>query len=124
MFAAAIKAAGRVSAAVSGVKVSIVRGADRVDDVPCGLGTSNFVTVQPDGAIVNIRSQDFLILAELYDFGDGPVEPARGDQFIRCEDDGEHTYELLDLPNEHSWRWSDPWRQRVRLHTKQIAIPA
>jgi hypothetical protein len=40
------------------------------------------------------------------------------------EDDGDHTYELLDLANEKSWRWSDPWKQRLRLHTKEIAKPA
>jgi hypothetical protein len=82
------------------------------------------MTVGADGAIVTIKSKDFLIRRELYDFGDGPVEPARGDQAILTEDDGDHTYELLDLPNEPSFREADPWGIRWRLHTKEVAKPA
>lgn len=122
-FAAAIRVAGKAAAAASGVKIKLRRGAVTTNCHPCGLGTSTFTTLTADGAVVSVRSQDFLVMTELYDFGDGPVEPARGDLVIRTEDDGDHTYELLDLPNEKSWRWSDAWRQRLRLHTKEIAKP-
>lgn len=120
---AAIRAASRAAARASGTKVSIRRGEVQIDDVPCGLGTTNFEAQNYDGSIVTTRSQDFLILAELYDFGDGPVEPARGDIYVFEQADGEHEYELLDLTGQHCWRWSDQYQQRLRLHTKEITKP-
>jgi hypothetical protein len=82
-FATAIRVAGRAAAAASGEKIKIQRGSVTTNCLPCGLGSSTFPTLTADGAVIAIRSQDFLILAELYDFGDGPVEPLRGDRFIR-----------------------------------------
>jgi hypothetical protein len=121
--AAAIKAAAGAAAAVGGVKISIQRGDVRKNNIPVTLGNSNFLTVGAEGNVIRIRSQDYLIEAHRYDFGDGQVEPVRGDKVIRTECDGEHTYELLDLPNENSWRWSDSYRVRFRLHTKEISKP-
>jgi hypothetical protein len=108
--AAAVKVAARALEKVDGTTVTIVRPStdQTIEEVPCGLGSSPVMTVGADGAIVTIKSKDFLIRRELYDFGDGPVEPARGDQIILTEDDGDHTYELLDLPNEPSFRASRP----------------
>jgi hypothetical protein len=123
-FATAIRVAGRAAAAASGVKIKIQRGSV-IDQLPA-LRFGQLDVYDADGRRLGdrIRSQDFLVLSELYDFGDGPVEPARGDRLSAREDDGDHTYELLDLTNEKSWRWSDPWKQRLRLHTKEIAKPA
>ena len=122
--AAAIAVAARALEKVDGTTVTIQRGTTTAPDVPCGLGSSLVMTVGADGAIVQIKSKDFLIRRELYDFGDSPVEPARGDKIILSEDDGDHTYELLDLPNEPSYRAADAWGIRWRLHTKEIAKPA
>lgn len=123
-FAAAIRVAAKAAAAVGGQTLKLQRGDVTTKCLPCGLGTTTFETLSADGAIVTVRSRDFLILTELYDFGDGPVEPERGDKVIRTEDDGDHTYELLDIANQPSWRWSDPYKQRIRVHTKEIAKPS
>jgi len=120
----AIATAGRSAAQAGGITVTVQRGTSTIENVPATLGQSSFQTIGPDGSIVTIRSRDFLIAAEDYDFTDGQVEPQRGDQVALTEDDGDHTYELLDLPGEPSWRWSDPYRQRVRLHTREVAKPA
>ena len=122
--AAAIKAAGKAAAKAGGVTVTVSRGSATIEDVPATLGTSEFTTLAADGSVVTIRSRDVLILAELYDFTDGQVEPERGDQITLTEADGDHVYELLDLPGVPSWRWSDPHRVSLRLHTKEITKPA
>lgn len=122
--ARALAVAHKTAARADGTKVKITRDGVTIECVPCLKGTSQFQTIDADGAIVTVRSQDYLILAEIYDFGDGPVEPARGDLVIEEHADGEHTFELLDLPSEPSWRWSDQYRTRFRLHTKEIAKPA
>lgn len=121
--AAAVRVAAKAAAKATGETVTIQRGDLTIDCVPCGLGKSEFAAIDASGAVVTIRSQDYLILAELYDFGDGPVEPARGDKVIRSQADGDHTYELLDVPGAPSWRWSDSYQQRLRLHTKEVLKP-
>ena len=120
---AAVAAAGKAAARADGTKIKLQRGDVTIECVPCTKGSSQFATLDASGAVVTIRSQDYLIIQELYDFGDGPVEPARGDLVIEEQEDGEHTYELLDVPGAPSWRWSDQYRTRVRLHTKEIAKP-
>jgi hypothetical protein len=122
--AAAIKAAARASERSGGITITISRGDSEILDVACGLGSSTFETLGPDNSVVTVRSQDFLLRKELYDFGDGPVEPARGDRVTLSQEDGDHVYELLDLASEPSWRWSDPHRVRLRLHTKEIIKPS
>lgn len=122
--AAAVRAAAVAAARADGTKVTIQRGDATIIDVPCGLGSSTFESLNADNCVITLRSQDFLILAELYDFGDGPVEPARGDLVTLEQADGDHVYELLDLPSQPSWRWGDQYKQRLRLHTKEITKPS
>jgi hypothetical protein len=122
--AAAVRAAAKAAERAGGNTVTIRRGNATIVDVPCGLGSSAFETLGADGCIVTIRSQDFLIRTEEYDFGDGPVEPARGDVATFEQADGDHEYELLDLPNAPSFRFSDQYQQRWRLHTKEKTKPS
>lgn len=121
--AAAIAVAMGAAAKADGTKVTIRRDAGETECVPALRGSSAFETIDAAGAVVTIRSRDFLIAAEDYDFGDGPVEPARGDVVVEAQDDGDHEFELLDLPGQPSWRWSDAFRVRYRLHTKEIVKP-
>jgi hypothetical protein len=122
--APALRVAAKAAAKASGKTVTITRtGETDIEDVSCGLGSSPFQTIGADGSLITIRSQDFLILAELYDFGDGPVEPQRGDLVTHEQDDGEHIYELLDIPGAPAWRFADAYQQRLRLHTNEITKP-
>jgi hypothetical protein len=120
----AIDVALRAAAKADGRKVTIRRGETEIPCVPFLTGESTFETIDAAGAVVTVRSRDFLIQPEHYDFGDGPVEPARGDQIDEEHADGVHTFELLDLPGQPSWRWSNGFNVRYRLHTKEIAKPA
>jgi len=66
-----------------------------------------------DEAGLTIRSSvwDFLILAEDLNF-----EPEPGDVIAA---DGRR-YEVMNVGGEGCWRWSDPFRQTYRIHTKDI----
>jgi len=57
---------------------------------------------------------DFLVSAEVFapTFG----EPEPGDQIVA---DGV-VYEVMDLAGQGHWRWSDPYRTTMRIHTKEI----
>lgn len=119
----AIAAAAAAANLADGTELRIARGEAEIRCVSATRGSSTFETLDANGAVVLIRSQDFLILADDYDFGDGPVEPARGDLVTLAQADGDHVYELLDLASAPAWRWSDPFQVRLRIHTKEISKP-
>ena len=120
--ASAVAVAMRAAAKADGTKVRLRRGETETPCVRCLSGSSAFDTIEA-GCVVTVRSRDFLIEPEHYDFGAGPVEPARDDVVIEEHEDGDHEFELLDLPGQPSWRWSDQFRVRYRLHTKEIVKP-
>ena len=55
---------------------------------------------------------DFLILADALSFD----EPEMGDHIIVDS----VVYEVMELPGQGHWRWSDPYRTTMRIHTKEI----
>lgn len=102
--------------------VQLRRGDVTTQCIPALKGQHQFETVHPtQGHLVSVAGQDFLVEREHYDFGEGPVEPARGDLAIVLHDAGETHYELLEIPGQPSWRWSDPYHTRYRLHMKAVA---
>lgn len=122
--AAAIRVAHRTAAKADGTMVQLRRGDVTTMCVPALKGQHQFDTVEPDeGHLVSVAGQDFLLEPKYYDFGEGPVEPARGDVVIDHQADGPHEYELLELSGQPSWRWSDPYHTRYRVHTKEVAVP-
>ena len=48
------------------------------------------------------------------------VEPARGDLIYIQAPTGVEIFEVFPFGNEPPWRWSDPHRNRYRIHTKHI----
>jgi len=48
--------------------------------------------------------------------------PQEGDQFRLTYDDGTvGVYEVMSIPGEGHYRYSDPYHQRLRIHTKKVA---
>jgi len=65
------------------------------------------------GLRVRVAIVDFLIAAaDLAEYG----EPVAGDRIL-C---GERLYEVLPLGAAGHWRWSDPYRLVMRIHTKDV----
>jgi hypothetical protein len=78
------------------------------------LGRTEYEVQDDFGPTVGAEATDFLILTEEL----APVfgEPQAGDRIMA---DGA-VYEVLALPGQGHWRWSDPYRTTVRIHTKQV----
>ena len=71
------------------------------------------------GLRVGAQVTDFLILAD--DLSPVFDEPEAGDQIVA---DG-RVYEVLAFgPDLRGWRWSDPYRTTMRIHTKDIGADA
>ena len=84
-------------------------------EVKAVAGRTVFRSVNGFGAWVRTETRDFIIPA-----GQLPVEPESGDEIVF---DGA-VYEVLAPCNEPVWRWSDPYRKAVRVHTKHTGEAA
>lgn len=102
--------------AVAGVPVTIARGSASAEVEKAIRGSSPVEVTDSNGQRILITRRDFLIDADDYDFGDGPVEPKSGDEIT----DGTDTYEVAPLGGRNApWRWSDRARTRYRIHTAE-----
>ena len=84
------------------------RGAE-ARSVKAVLGRTVFRSMNEYGAWVRTETRDFIIPAGQLD-----LEPHAGDEIVF--DGG--VYEVLAPYNEPVWRWSDPYRKAIRVHTK------
>ncbi|MBA3707366.1 MAG: hypothetical protein H0W83_00935 [Planctomycetes bacterium] len=76
-----------------------------------------FEAVIAGGVVERVESRDFLIAAaELGDLG----LPQRGDLVVETGDGRAHHHEVLAPGREPHWRWSDPHRRVLRIHTKHL----
>lgn len=74
-------------------------------------GKTGFEVADETGLTIDAQVWDFLILADALGF-----DPEPGDVIAA---DGRR-YEIMNLGGEGCWRWSDPYRQTYRIHTKDI----
>lgn len=95
------------------------RGTDTVE-VLATIGTTTFNVDDGGGALLRIESRDYLILAADLMIGETPILPKRGDRIREISGDQVFVYEVVGPGDEPCWRWSDGYRQTLRIHTKQI----
>jgi len=122
-FAAAIAAAQRVGRAATKPRDSTFvyrRGDDTVEINP-GKGRSTFNVDSGQGVYVTVQAHDFLIETAELVLADEVTLPQRSDTILETTDTGAtYTYEILELNGEPAWRYSDEYRQQLRVHAKLI----
>lgn len=89
-------------------------------EIAVTVGRSLYQQDDGEGVITRSQVRDYLFdTADLLNSVIGSL-PRRGDQIIEREGDQELTFEAMALGGEPPWRFSDPFRFKIRLHTKQI----
>lgn len=83
----------------------------QVLSVPATFGRTAYEVVDESGLTIGSHVWDFLVLAE--DLG---FEPRVGDTIVTAG----RRYEVMNLGPDRGWRWSDPYRQTFRIHTREI----
>lgn len=63
--------------------------------------------------------RDFLIPAADLILDGNPTLPRRGDEIVETVGSETHVYVVLAPGDEPEWRWSDPYKTVLRIHTKQ-----
>jgi hypothetical protein len=101
--------------------VTYSRAEDEVE-VLATVGKTTFNIDSGAGVVESFESRDFLILAADLMLGGVPVAPQRGDRITETQGDQTFVYEVMGPGQELCWRWSDPYRRAMRIHTKQVDV--
>ena len=103
--------------------VCYVRGGQSAD-VSATVGKTTFEVDDGYGVLVRHESRDYLVLAADLKFGEIPTLPQRGDLVRETQGGQVFVYEVTAPGNEPCWRYSDPYRKTLRIHSKQIDTEA
>ena len=86
-------------------------------EIDATFGRTQYEVEDEHGLRVGAEVIGFLVSAEAFPF----EEPEAGDQIIADGPDGQAVvYEVMDLAGQGHWRWSDPYRTTMRIHTKEV----
>jgi len=96
------------------------RGADE-KEVLATIGKTEFEQADDAGLIHRVESRDFLVRTEDLDLGAGPILPRSGDQVRETVGTAVFVYEVNAPGGQPPFRYSDPYRRVLRIHTKHIA---
>ena len=84
------------------------------------VGKSTYEQHDGEGVVIKSQVRDFLIdTADLLLSAIGSL-PRRGDRIHQSDGDETIVYEVMSLGSAPPWRFSDPFRLKLRIHTKQI----
>ena len=120
----AIGLAHQTARRLTGKTIIYKRDAKQVS-LAATIGQTLFERADDYGAIVQYQSRDFLIPAAtliLPGLGSAPVLPQAGDQIYETVGDRTFIHEVTAPGAEPAWRYADPFRNTLRVHTKQIEI--
>ena len=95
------------------------RGADE-KQVQATIGRTEFEQADEAGLIHRTESRDFLIRAAGLILGTGPIQPKAGDQVREQVGTRVLVYEVNAPGGQPLWRYSDPYRRVMRVHTKFV----
>lgn len=100
--------------------VTYQRGANSVD-VKATIGRTIFEQADDFGVIQKTESRDFLVLAADLVLNGERVLPKAGDRVREVQGDQVFIYEVMAPGMEPPFRYSDAYRQTLRIHTKHVA---
>ena len=90
------------------------------------MGQTKLMLAQDVGAVrIEWTDKDFVIPRASLKVSGTLTLPREGDLIIHDDGAEKHTYEVLKYGGfEPHWRWCDPFRQLIRVHTKRIKTEA
>ncbi len=110
---------GRVRAERLSRPVTYRRGSDSIE-LAAAVGSTAFERTDDHSVIHRVESRDYLIAAEALVLAGSTARPAAGDRIEEHGSESVHVYEVAAPAGEPVWRYSDPQRRTLRIHTKLI----
>lgn len=84
------------------------------------IGRTEFEQADEFGIVHKLQSRDFLIRAADLVLNSALTLPKAGDRIRETVGAQTFVYEVMAPGGEPPWRYSDPYRQTLRIHTKHI----
>jgi hypothetical protein len=85
-------------------------------------GRTQFELTDTNGMIIAVESRDFLISADNLVLNGRVILPKVGDRIVESVHDKLHGYEVSNFGGDQPYRFCDPYRHKVRIHTRFIGI--
>jgi hypothetical protein len=95
-------------------------GETDLEDLAATIGRTEFELVTDDGHVTRFESRDFLVAAADLVLDGSVTVPQRGDRIIETIGDATLTYEVLPNASLPAFKYSDEFRNLVRIHTKLV----
>lgn len=92
--------------------------------VPATLGKSQFEQIDTHGFKTVTEVRDYLIPTALLVLGGAATLPERGDLIRDRYGDTVHVFEVISIGNEPHYRFTDPYRGRLRIHVREMDTEA
>jgi len=89
-------------------------------DLPATIGKTVFEQADEYGVIHRTQSRDYLISAADLVLAGVPEQPKAGDRIRETVGEQIFLYEVMAPGSEPPWRYSDPYRKALRIHTKFV----
>ncbi|NLE57922.1 MAG: hypothetical protein GX616_06145 [Planctomycetes bacterium] len=100
--------------------VQYQRGGESVE-IAATVGRTVFEQSDDYGIIHRTESRDYLVLATDLLLASVQTLPKAGDRIRETDGDKVFVYEVMAPGGEPAYRFSDPYRRTLRIHTKQVA---
>ena len=100
-------------------QVTYERDGDQVE-VPATTGETTFEQDDGQGALIRVQVRDYLIDTSRLVLGGSVALPKPGDRVRETENGKTFIYEVMSMAGEPCWRYSDPFRLKLRIHTKHV----
>lgn len=101
-------------------ETSYHRGTDSAAPLLVTIGRTEFENADEYGVIHRLESRDYLMLTADLILGDEQVLPVAGDLIKEAGDTQTYIYEVMSPLGEPPYRFSDPYRKTLRIHTKYV----
>ena len=99
--------------------VTYCRGDDSVA-VQATIGSTVFEIDNGAGVLEKTESRDFLVATGELVLAEEAVLPLRGDRIRETDGTQVFVYEVMAPGREPHWRYCDPYRKTLRIHTKHV----
>ena len=93
-------------------------------EVNATVGKTIFQVDNGLGVRERFEARDYLVAAATLILGGNPSLPKRGDHIRETQGPTVFIYEVLAPGKEPEWRYSDAYRQTLRIHTKLVGTEA
>lgn len=89
--------------------------------LPATIGRTEFEIEDTTGVLEKVVIRDFLIAAADLVFAGSTTLPERGDLVRETVGSEVHVHEVVGPGGEPAWRYADPYRNTLRIHTKHVS---